>query len=235
MDTIMQKDGYTYRLVFEDHFEGDTLDSRIWALCPERPRQDAGGWWSDEMTEIHDSNLWLWAKIDESGVPRSGGIRSRGIFEQAYGYFECRMMFQKTTGFWGAFWMMCGDVLKVDGSGVDGVEIDIIETGECASRSVNHAFHWDGYKEDHKCMTHKFPAPELYKGWHTYGLAWTESEYIFYVDGKESWRTAGPGVCTKPGYLKLTAEFGKWAAPIVPEELPDCCRFDWVRVYELVK
>ncbi len=233
MDEIMEKDGHRFRLVWEDHFEGDTLDTTKWALCPERERQDAGGWWSNEMTEIRDSNLWLWAKIDGNGVPRSGGIRSKGVFEQAYGYFECRMMFQHTTGFWGAFWMMCGDVLKEDGSGESGVEIDIVESGYCATREMNHAFHWDGYRAAHKCITERFSAEHLYEGWHTYGMAWTKDEYLFYIDGKLSWRTVGPGICRFPGYMKLTTEFGKWAAPIVPEKLPDCCRVDWVRVYEL--
>ena len=39
-------------------------------------------------------------------------------------------------------------------------------------------------------------------------------------------------VCRKKGYLKLTTEFGKWAAPIVPSELPDCIEVDYVRVYQ---
>jgi len=27
------------------------------------------------------------------------------------------------------------------------------------------------------------------EGWHTFGLSWKPDEYIFYVDGKETWRT----------------------------------------------
>lgn len=223
--------GREYKLTFEDNFEGGRLDTKKWELCPESRRQDVGGYWANEMTEVHDGNLWLNAKLRGDGVPISGAIRSKGRFEQAYGYFECRMMLPKTTGFWGAFWMMCGNVGKVDGSAVSGVEIDIIESGECARRGVNHALHWDGYGADHKSVCEKFSAPELYEGWHTYSLQWTESEYIFFVDGKETYRTSEPGICTKPGYLKLSTEFGTWAAPIVPEELPDCLRVDWVRVY----
>ena len=136
-------------------------------------------------------------------------------------------------GFWGAFWMMCGRVGKVDGSAVSGAEIDIIESGECPRRGVNHAIHWDGYGEAHKAATKVIPSvPELYEGWHTYGFEWTKEEYVFYIDGRETWRTAEPGICAFPGYLKITTEFGSWAAPIVPEELPDFCRVDWVRVWE---
>ena len=116
---------------------------------------------------------------------------------------------------------------------VSGAEVDIIETGECARRGVNHAIHWDGYGEAHKAISKVLPdVPELYEGWHVYALEWTKDAYVYYVDGKETWRTAEPGICAYPGYLKLTTEFGSWAKPIVPEELPDFCRVDWVRVWE---
>jgi hypothetical protein len=35
--------------------------------------------------------------------------------------------------------------------------------------------------------------------------------------------------------MKLTTEFGHWAAPVVPEELPDCVEVDWVRAYREIK
>ncbi len=236
-ETTMVLENRTYRLTFEDRFEGDALDSSKWELCPEGPRQDIGGKWVDSEVSVHDGNLWLRARIREDGVPVSGGIRSRGKFEQLRGYFECRMMFPKTTGFWGAFWMMCGDVCKVDGSGISGSELDIIESGECARRGVNHAIHWDGYSpEHHRSDAHIIPnVPALYEGWHVYALEWTRDYYAFFIDGKETWRTVGGGVCERPGYLKLTTEFGSWAAPIVPEQLPDYCRVDWVRVWQEVQ
>jgi len=225
-------DGRKYILTFEDNFTGNQLDRTRWEFCPEQRRQDLGGYWKDSMTEVKDGNLILWAKLDDDGTPISGAVRSRGIFEQAYGYFECRMKMHRTTGFWGAFWMMCGNVGKVDGSAVSGAEIDIIESGERARNGVNHAIHWDGYGDAHRSVTKIITDPEQYDGgWHTYALQWTKDAYIFFIDGKETWRTAEPGICEHPGYLKLTAEFGTWASPIVPEELPDCVRVDWVRVY----
>ena len=211
---IMTLGGKQYRLTFEDNFEGDSLDLTKWSLCPEQRRQDIGGRWADSEVSVHDGNLWLRARIREDGVPVSGGVRTLGKF------------------FWGAFWMMCGRVGKVDGSAVSGAEIDIIESGECPRRGVNHAIHWDGYGEAHKAVSHVIPqVPQLYEGWHTYALQWTEEAYVFFVDGEETWRTAEPGICAFPGYLKLTTEFGSWAAPVVPEELPDFCRVSYVRVW----
>ena len=230
---LLTVDGVAYRLTFEDNFDGDSLDGTKWSLCPEWDRQDVGGAWRNSETSVHDGELWLRARIDDDGTPVSGAVRTLGHFEQAYGYFEARILWPSTTGFWGAFWMMCGDVGKEDGSAVSGAEIDIIESGECARRGVNHAIHWDGYGSAHKSVSKILSrVPELYEGWHTYGLRWTEEAYIFYIDGEETWRTSEPGICEKPGYMKLTTEFGSWAAPIVPEELPDCCRVDWVRAWE---
>lgn len=224
--------GIPYQLVWEDQFEGDRLDKTKWRLAPEWKRQDIGGYWCDGMTEVTDGKLLLHADIAPDGTPVSGAIRSKGVFEQAFGYFECRLKWHKTTGFWGAFWMMCGEVTRVDGSAVSGVEIDIIESGERARGSVNHALHWDGYGDAHKQIAKIIPEPDQYDGeFHTYALQWTKDAYVFFIDGKESFRTAECGICDKPGYLKLTTEFGTWAAPIVKEKLPDTVTVDYVKVY----
>ena len=224
--------GMDYVLTFEDDFDGGRLDTSKWSLAPEQLRQDIGGRWCDAMTEVKGSDLILTARLDEDGTPISGAIRSKGIFEQAFGYFECRMKFHKTTGFWGAFWMMCGDVFCEDGSAVSGVEIDIIESGYRNQGAVNHALHWDGYGAAHRQLAHIVEDEGQYDGeYHTYALQWTREAYVFFIDGRETWRTAECGICDKPGYLKISTEFGTWAKPIVREELPDCVRVDWVRVY----
>ena len=236
MSNEITVNGIRYAMTFEDNFEGDCLDETKWRRAPEGTRQDIGGQWRDAMTAVKDGNLILTAMIDEDGTPISGAIRSKDIFEQAFGYFECRMKFHHTTGFWGAFWMMCGEVFRVDGSAESGVEIDIIESGYRNQGAVNHALHWDGYGAEHQQLACIVEDEGQYDGeFHTYALQWTREAYIFFIDGKETWRTDACGICDKPGYLKISTEFGTWAKPIVCEELPDCVRVDWVRVYQEVK
>ena len=136
-------------LTFEDDFNGTTLDTTKWHRCPEQRRQDVGGWWKDSQSFLDGKgHLVLKASISEDGTPISGAIHSKGLFEQAYGYFECRMKMQRTSGFWGAFWLMTEQVRNVTGTAVDGAEIDIIESGEFPRMGVNHAIHWDGYGKD---------------------------------------------------------------------------------------
>jgi beta-glucanase (GH16 family) len=124
-----------------------------------------------------------------------------------------------------------GRVGKVGDEGRDGTEIDIIEVPWRDGRlTVN--LHWDGYGKDHKSAGHKFQIPEVREGWHSFGLLWTEAEYVFYVDGREVWRSSAGGVCRAPLFLKLTEEIGTWAGKIEEAALPDYFEVDYVRVYE---
>ena len=234
-------DGVKYRLTFEDQFESDTLDRTKWILG-DQPRQNIGGRWSPEMVEQKDGRLFLLARLSQDGQrPLSGAVKTKGLFEQCEGYFECRCEFPHASCFWGAFWMMCGDVCfrYPYADGTEGTEIDIIESGEChhSNKSlVNHALHWNGYDIGPgklQSVTQEVPAPSLYSGFHVYALKWTSTEYVFYIDGRETWRTNKPGMCKRPGYLKLSTEFGSWTGDPIPNQLPDKMTIDFVRAYQV--
>jgi hypothetical protein len=68
----------------------------------------------------------------------------------------------------------------------------------------------------------------------TFGLLWTPTEYVFYVDGKETWRTAAGGVCQVPLYIELSDEIGTWAGDIKKVLLPDEFLVDYIRGYDVV-
>ncbi len=125
---------------------------------------------------------------------------------------------------------MCDGVAKVGNEGRDGTEIDVVEVPWRDGRlTIN--LHWDGYGKDHKSAGTKVAIPAVTEGWHTYGLLWTPSEYVFYVNEKEVWRSAAGGVSQVPEFLKLTEEIGKWAGDIREAVLPDFFKVDYVRVY----
>jgi hypothetical protein len=126
-------------------------------------------------------------------------------------------------------------VTKVGHGGMDGTEIDIMEKPWLDDR-VQHTLHWDGYGEHHQSKGHVSRNPGVMKGWHTFSLLWTPDEYVFYVDGKERWRSSAGGVCQRPLYLKISdeAKFGGWAGDIRKADLPDAFLVDYVRVYDLV-
>ena len=236
--------GKTYTLTFKDEFEGTSLNSTYWYCCPEGNRQDVGGKWSDSMVSVKDGCLYLGAAIDSNGTPISGAIRTMNKWyqvkwSQCKGYFECRAKLQSAPGFWGAFWLMDKNMNdKSVGNGAsDGAEIDIFESFSVAQGGINHAIHWDGYGADHKSTGKQVYNKSLYDGqFHTFGLAWTDTEYIFYIDGKETYRVGNANVaniiCQNKLYLKLTVEFGSWAGSYVKSKLPDAVVVDYVRVYQ---
>ena len=115
---------------------------------------------------------------------------------------------------------MCNGVGRVGDEGRDGTEIDIMEKPWLDDR-VQHTFHWDGYGKDHKSEGKVVKVPGVMKGWHTFGLLWLPDQYVFYVDGKETWRTKAGGVSQVPEYMLLSDEVGQWGGDIRKAKLPD--------------
>lgn len=201
-----------YSLTFEDNFDGDTYDTNIWHDCTE-DKVRRGGYWVHDAVSVRDSNLvittdyredgalgegWYTGAIETNPVSYSGDKEFGKGFTQQYGYFEARCKVPKIYGAWAAFWMMPSNNFKGDtpGSGADGSELDIFESmymyinDPLYQNSVTHAIHIDGYGEELKSMGSKhFYMENLYDEYHTYGLEWTPEEYVFYIDGKETWRT----------------------------------------------
>lgn len=175
---------------------------------------------------------WKKRDVQTGGNYYSGAIRSIGLFEQTYGYYEIRAQLSIEEGFWTAFWLMSDGAQQVGDEGRDGTEIDIFETPFARYNKIEHALHWDGYEKDHKSVGESLTIPEAYGGFTTFALEWTEDEYIFYVDDVETWRTSGGGVSQVPAYLKITAEIGEWAGDIKKANLPSQMVVDYVCVYE---
>ncbi len=160
-----------------------------------------------------DGRLLLTAKWNaEENRVHSGAVRSAADFSGGYGYYEASIRFPKTYGIWGAFWMMAGDVMGEDNSSEDGIEIDIIESIDSAEGRCGHAIHWDGYGEKAKNDSKIHSNSKIYDGkFHKFALWRTETDYIFYVDGKETWRTRSAGICPLGGDMLLMVESAPWA------------------------
>ena len=227
-------------LVFEDNFDGTTLDLTKWERCPEWDRQGDLCAWRNSMSDLDgEGNLRLRAVWDENlSKVLSGAIRSKGKFEYGFGYYEAKIKFPKAEGLWGAFWMMAGNVHSEKDGAKDGIEIDIVESIGNENGAFNSALHWDGYEAMHKSRSSgKLYSHDIYDGeYHTFSLLRTDKAYIFYVDGCEIWRmTSGLiDICDENGYMKLTVEaadfVGAGTASAIAA-LPAEMLVDYVRVY----
>jgi len=222
--------GKTWQLVFEDNFDGRTIDTTKWSVRGDHPRKS--GWWmKSACTTDGMGHLRIRTKVVDGKVT-SGAIDTAGKFEHTYGYWVCRARIPKATGFWAAFWLMSPGVSKVGDDGRDGTEIDICELPR-RDGTVNYALHWDGYGPEHKVKGSEVKAPEILRDWATHSLLWTPEEYVFYLNGKETWRSKDGGVSQVPSHAIVSTEVGTWAGAIVPDALPDEFVVDYVRVYDL--
>ncbi len=228
-------EGLDWELVFNDDFDGDTLDDTKWEAAGDWPRK--GGYWvKDAVTLDGEGNLEI-LTYEKDGKYYDGCVRTRDRFEKTYGFFTTRVQLQREEGHWPAFWLFTDaeGSLEEKGlwGGVDGTEIDIFEKFTLNAQ-VQQTLHWDGYDKDHRFSERQIFYPGIMEGWHTYSLLWTPDEYVFYIDGVETWRNNYGGVCQVPVYMKLSDEIGELGGDITKANLPDSFKVDYVRVYDLV-
>jgi beta-glucanase (GH16 family) len=224
-------EGKTWKLVWHDEFDGTKLDASKWDV-PNNRRRD--GWWSPKAVSLDGEGHLAISTLKDGDRYLDACVRTREKFEHAHGYYVARIKLQVQPGHWPAFWLYNSSVGKIGNEGRDGTEIDIMEKPWLDDR-VQHALHWDGYGEAHRSKGEVATVPGVMDGFHTFALCWQADEYVFFVDGKETWRTAAGGVCQVPLYIKLSDEIGKWGGDITMAKLPDRFLVDYVRVYDLVE
>lgn len=206
------------QLVFEDEFDNE-LDLSSWDTTWDTPER-RGGYWDPAQCFTKDGNLIIRTEYKENGKYGpgwyTGTCRSKGLKDFQYGYFEVRCKVPAAQGLWSAFWMTCNSMSDVTEGGKNGAEIDIMESpyyndpkmpSKIYRNTTMHTIHIDGYGDAHRSKISKqyLVQNNIYDTYNTYGLLWTEDEYVFYINGKETWRTKW-GVSQVPEYLWLSVE-----------------------------
>ena len=193
-----------YELVFEDEFEGDELDLTVWDHRGEGSRR--GGANSRSQVDVRDGNLVITGEYLEDGTYGAGWYTAAIKLKERYkqGYFEIKCKVNKSQGYWSAFWIQADGpyTASISKGGVGGAELDIFESAYDDVKKVYHVTHAihcagvDGVQEGFQsCNLGGFYANDPTEEYNTYGLKWTEDEYIFYINGVESIRsTFGNGV-----------------------------------------
>ncbi len=237
-----------FTLVWEDEFEGDTLNTDNWIVedCVRK-----GGYWSDEMVWVEDGNLIISTQYVEDGDFGTGyytGAVSSVKTDFTHGYYEVRCILPDSEGIWSAFWMMPTDGFGMDGTGTSGAEIDIFEAPysympvSFLKNRVQQAIHFDGYGDEHQTISVSMcpVSGDPYSEYNTYGLEWNEDEYIFYINGVQVSSTSFGGAALVEEYLILSVEIGgtdgvpeySWAGGALDDEdVNEEFIIDYVRVY----
>lgn len=188
-----------YEVVFYDEFEGDTLNLDNWyyrGIGAER-----GGYTASSQVSLRDGNVVLTGEYLEDGEFGAGWYGAEIALNEWYknGYFEIRCICSEGDAFWSAFWLQAEHPYEAEYSqgGIGGAELDIFECfdDDCITSTI-HCAGVDGEQEGFQsAVLGDFRVPKPCKQYNTYGLEWTEEEYIFYINGVETTRsTFGNGV-----------------------------------------
>lgn len=236
-----------YSLVFSDEFDGDSLNKDVWR---EKSGLGTGEIFDESMLSFDGENLIMSTEYLEDG-PKGAGWYTGGIENtEAYSnfkpgcYYECRCIVPSAKGMWSAFWMMTsGERHYENGLHMEYTEIDVMESfyyGQKHQNSTINTVHkyqpeTDSFKSE---IVGKYRIDkDIYKEYVTYGVLWTENEFIFYIDGKESGRSTN-GATTDPAFMLLTCQVrinGEEHPEVLdnPENtFPAKFIVDYVRVYE---
>lgn len=220
-----------YQLVWQDEFEGQQVDESKWNYRAEGSTRHYAKVSRETIETDGEGNVLIKVLQDEEGNYFVGQLGTEGIFETRYGYFECRARMNDEIGPHVAFWLQSPEINKVGDPATYGTEIDIFEYHRKTPGMVHHNLHWDGYGEEHKNEGVKLPIEGIDEGFHTFGLEWTRDEYIFYVNGQETWRT-DTAVSQREEYMILSTELTGFGGEPQKGNFPDEIAFDFVRVFK---
>lgn len=182
-----------YKLVFEDHFDGDDLNPEIWHKVSEdaKGHDDTMALRRPANVTVKDSNLII-TGLQEGKNFTSGKIATYNQLAFQYGYIE---IYAKLPGWgrgvWPGFWTQCGDP---DQDAIN--EIDIFEMFGTDDKieSTVHSWWKDKYNKDwiHTSYTYgnddgvyrPADGSRVSERYMHIGMEWTPEYMTFMVDGK---------------------------------------------------
>ena len=179
-------------LVWEEEFDGSSIDASTWSFeigdgCP-----DLCGWGNNEAqyytnrsdnARVEDGILKITAKRESLGNRdyTSARMISKGKFEFQYGRVEIRAKLPQGQGTWPALWLLGGNIDQVGWPRCG--EIDIMEHGDGPNGLVSSSVHLPNANGDHYYVRGEQRIENESTEFHIYRMDWYESRIQFYVDG----------------------------------------------------
>lgn len=172
-------------LVWEENFDGTSLNEEFWNFETGNGCPDLCGWGNNEAQiytkenhQVKDGFLTIFAKLEDS-VYTSTRITTKDKIEFKYGRIEARAKLPIGKGLWPAFWMLGSNISEV-GWPLCG-EIDILEYVGREPESIFTSVHTaDSFGMTKN--TRKDKVKGIEEGFHTYAADWTPEKIDFYID-----------------------------------------------------
>ena len=247
-------EGYTtpityedYDLLWNDEFDGGSLDQSIWSYdngdgCP-----SLCGWGNNELQWYRPDNSSFSNgvfTVEANQEPFQGRqytstkVVSRGKQAMLYGRADIRAIMPKGQGIWPAIWMLGTNQPSVGWPACG--EIDIMEMigGSGRENRVSANMYWEdnGIKNNPRGYT--LPEGFLYDKYHVYSIIWTTESITWLIDDIEyhSQDITSPARTEfhSPFYMIMNvAVGGNWpGAPDDTTEFPTSMSVDYVRVFQ---
>lgn len=227
----------SWKLVFSDNFNNDTLNLRKWNTCywwsvdngcTNAPNNE-GQWYQPDDVLLENGFLRLRSqvrKVREKYNYTSGMITSEGKFSFQYGYLEARVRVPRGKGLWPAFWTLPAN------RSLWPPEIDVLEILGHQPDTVYMSNH---YQENGVPIhvTQSYKGSDFSADFHKFGVLWESDRIVWVVDGIERFRVTN-NIPALPMYILLNlAVGGKW--PGYPDKttvFPNYYDIDYVRVWQ---
>jgi beta-glucanase (GH16 family) len=205
--------------VWEDNFDAKEIDTKKWNVSG--------------PVHIVDGKLQLEvAAKDKPGFWSAGSVDTKGKFSHGQGYFEAsiRAIQAKDRGH------VTFQIRNADLSKIPSAEMYFWFAG-ADKVSPNLSFYDDAGKHPlaPKDSPISLDGGKSYKKFVTYGLQWTDKNYIWYVDGRQVHKLSRP-TPQEPVYIiinQFIGEGGLLKAYMNPKLGPEPLQVDWVRVFKI--
>jgi beta-glucanase (GH16 family) len=218
--------GTSYHLVWNDEFNGTSIDTGKWNEVGPWGHPVASGWsnFGYSTSNVSEANGVATITVHNTGGG-PGGTWTGGILSTdttkwfQYGFVEVRAKLPKGQGFWPAIWQV---------GSVGPNELDTMEFLGGDPTTVYQTYHYSGGAQQDQPKSSDWTSD-----YHLFQMKWEPGRITYYVDNVQmgTWTTNVP---TNPMYLMLNFDVGGSWPGNPNSSTPTTAQFnvDYVRVYQ---
>lgn len=238
-----------YTLVWEDDFNGTSVDPTKWQFQVGTGCPNVCGWGNNELEYYRAENatvaggfLTIRAKQEAFGGKSytSARLRSQGLADFTYGKIEMRAKLPIGRGMWPAFWMLPTN--SPYGNWPVSGEIDIMEYLGHQPTQMFGTLHYGNPNQIFSSSSTSLPSGTFHDDFHTFAIEWEPNQIRWLLDGvqyacKSNWISSAagyPAPFDKPFHMLLNLAVGGNlpGSPDASTIFPQDYVIDWVRVWQ---
>lgn len=231
-DTLIACQSACKNLIFEEHFDGTSLNTAKWTARN-------SGLYVPSQVSVSNSNLKIKGEL-VNGIPKSGLITTRDKFKFKYGLFEARIKYAHGDGARNQIWCQAPTGGNVSMNIEDGVSASVVaSTNPCHKRDANVSITTlsGGHDPNIPNAYCLIDTRNHWQDYHIWQMEWTPDNVIFRDNGVEKWRLPAGRIPQAELYISAALCLGKcdtnWSKDINTSQLPFEFLVDYIRVYRL--